>query len=229
MLFRSQSESITRKTRLFATLDKKHRIFQRRESSDAAPDFLMTTPPATAKPAAASTHTPLRVQDPIEAEIRRVMEKHSPAYVVIDRQHDILRFSGGDVGRYLEPSPGTASLNLFGIVRKALRPAVRSAVQRAQKAAEPVTTESTTIRIEGRSRCVKLIVEPIVNERGVEAGRWIVAFQESAAAATGQDAKAPAGALHPDVGALEQELETTKTQLRASIDELPVLDRKSVV
>lgn len=216
-----QSESITRKTKLFATLDKKHRIFQRRESADAAPDFLMATPPtSTAKPGLASTHAPLRVQDPIDAEVRRVMEKYSPAYVVIDRQHDILRFSGGDVGRYLEPSPGTASLNLFGIVRKALRPSVRSAVQRAQKTAEPVTIENTTIKIEGRSRCVKLIVEPIVNERAIEAGRWIVAFQETGAATTGQDMKAPAGALHPDVGALEQELQTTKTQLRASIDEL---------
>lgn len=215
-----QSESITRKTKLFATLDKKHRIFQRRESADAAQDFLMATPTSTAKPGPASTHAPLRVQDPIDAEVRRVMEKHSPAYVVIDQQHDILRFSGGDVGRYLEPSPGTASLNLFGIVRKALRPAVRSAVQRAQKTAEPITTENTSIKIEGRSRCVKLIVEPIVNERRVEAGRWIVAFQETDAAATGKDAKAPAGALHPDVGALEQELQTTRTQLRASIDEL---------
>lgn len=220
-----QSESITRNTKLFATLDKKQRVFQRGETSAAAPDFLTAAPAVAAKPGPPSTRTHLRVQDPIEADVRRVMERYSPAYVVIDRQHDILRFSGGDVGRYLEPSPGTASLNLFGIVRKALRPAVRSAVQRAQKTAETVTTENTTIRIEGKSRSVKLIVEPIVSERGAdgrgaEAGRWVVAFQETVAAATGKDAKTPAGALHPDMQALEQELQTTKTQLRASIDEL---------
>ncbi len=183
----------------------------------------MAAPAVTAKPGPVPTRTALRVQDPIDAEVRRVMEKYSPAYVVIDRQHDILRFSGGDVGRYLEPSPGTASLNLFGIVRKALRPAVRAAVQRAQKTAETVTTENTTIKIEGRSRCVKLIVEPMVNERGergAEAGRWVVAFQETVAAATGKDAKTPAGAPQADVQALEQELQTTKTQLRATIDEL---------
>jgi two-component system, chemotaxis family, CheB/CheR fusion protein len=216
-----QSESITRNTKLFATLDKKDRIFQRRESSAETPDFLMAAPAVAVKPGPASARTTLRVQDPIDAEVRRVMEKYSPAYVVLDRHHEILRFSGGDVARYLEPSPGTASLNLFGIVRKALRPAIRAAVQKAQKTALTVMTENTTIKIEGRSRRVKLIVEPIVKERaadggGAEAGRWIVAFQESVAAA----AKTPAGAPQPDMQALEQELQTTRTQLRASVDEL---------
>jgi two-component system CheB/CheR fusion protein len=224
-LYLGQSESITRKTKLFATLDKKHRIFQRRETSAATPDFLMAAPAVAAKPGPAPSRTAMRVQDPIDAEVRRVMEKYSPAYVVIDRQHEILRFSGGNVGRYLEPSPGTASLNLFAIVHKALRPTVRAAVQRAQKTTETVTTEHTTIKIEGKSRRVKLIVEPMVNERGAdgrgaEAGRWIVAFQETVAAATGKDAKTPAGAPHPDTQALEQELQTTKIQLRATIDEL---------
>jgi two-component system CheB/CheR fusion protein len=218
------SENITRATRLFAALDKKHRIFQRRETAEAAPDFLRATSARTAKAGPPSARTDLRVQDSIEAEARRVMERYSPAYVVIDRHHEILRFSGGDVGRYLEPSPGTASLNLFGMVRKALRPAVRAAVQKAQKTAETVTTETTAIKIEGRSRCVKLIVEPIVNaretERGADAARWVVAFQDRVAAITGKDSKASIGAPHPDMQALEQELQTTKTQLRASIDEL---------
>jgi two-component system CheB/CheR fusion protein len=148
------------------------------------------------------------------------MEKYCPAYVVIDRQHDILRFSGGDVGRYLEPSPGTASLNLLSIVRKALRPTVRAAVQRAEKSAETITTENTTLKIEGRNRSVQLIVEPLIDRRGAEAGRWVVAFQESVAAATGKEAKGPASSRQADVQALEQELQTTKTQLRATIDEL---------
>jgi two-component system CheB/CheR fusion protein len=215
-----QSESITRKTKLFATLDKKHRIFQRREASAAAPDFLLAAPAAAAKPGPVPAPAALRVQDPIDTEVRRLMEKYSPAYVVIDRQHDILRFSGGDVGRYLEPSPGAASLNLFSIVHKALRPAVRAAVQRAEKTAETITIENTTLEIEGRSRSVKLIVEPFSDRPGAEASRWLVAFQETATAVTGKPVKGLASAPHADVQALEQELQTAKTQLRATIEEL---------
>src|SRR3546814_15099474 len=53
------------------------------------------------------------------------MEKYSPAYVVIDRHHDILRFAG-QTGKYIEPSPGAASLNLFKILRKPLGPAAKA-------------------------------------------------------------------------------------------------------
>lgn len=209
-----QSESVTRKTKLFETLDKKHRIFVRRENTTAAPDFLVSAPapkpePTVPRPAA-------RAMDPLDADVRRVMEKHSPAYVVIDRHHEILRFSGGEVGRYLEPSPGTASLNLLGIVRKALRPAVRAAVQKAFRVAESIATEHTAIKIEGRNRSIRLIVEPILDERGAGPERWAVVFQE----VPGRDAKATSSMSHPDVQALEQELQTTKTQLRSTVDEL---------
>jgi two-component system, chemotaxis family, CheB/CheR fusion protein len=67
-----------------------------------------------------------------------VLEKHSPVYLVIDKHHQIVRFSGGETGRYLEPSSGLASLNLFDILRKSLRPIVRSALQAARTANETV-------------------------------------------------------------------------------------------
>lgn len=214
-----QSEGITRNAKLFAAVDKKHRIFQRRETAAAMlPDFPLAAPAVPTPPGPAATRTGPRVQDRIDNGVRRVMEKHSPAYVVIDKHHEILRFSGGEVGCYLEPSPGTASLSLFGIVRKALRPAVRAAVQKACAAKEPVTTENIAIKIDGKSRSVKLIVEPIP-EGGAEAGLCVVAFQEVPVVTRG-DAKAPAATPHSDQQALEQELHTTKAQLQAAIDEL---------
>jgi len=216
-----QSESTARKTKLFETVDKKHRIFQRRESAGAAPQFLLSAPPV-AKTEPAAQRSGGRSTDALDIEVRRVMERHSPAYVVIDRHCDILRFSGGEVGRYLEPSPGVATLNLFSIVRKALRPAVRAAVQQAVKAAHSVTTEQALFKVEGKLRSLRLIVEPIADERGGAGSRWVVAFQESPVptARKGKGSRAMAGAPHPDVQALEQELQTTKTQLRATIDEL---------
>lgn len=214
-----QSESVTRKTQLFATLDKKHRIFQRRETSAAPPDFLLAAPSTAKSDVRARPPTP-RDTNAVDAEVQRVMARHSPAYVVIDHDHDILRFSGGEVGRFLEPSPGTASLNLLGMVRKALRPAVRAALQRAHKTDETVTSEHPVIKIDGQRRSIRLIVEPLADEHGVEGRRWVVAFQEAPIMATGKDARESAGTLHPDVQALEQELQTTKTQLRATIDEL---------
>lgn len=218
-LWLGPSEGIARNAKLFAAVDKKHRIFQRRETPVAMlPDFPLAAPAVPTQPGPAATRTPPRVQDRIDHGVRRAMEKHSPAYVVIDKHHEILRFSGGEVGRYLEPSPGTASLDLFGIVRKALRPAVRGAVQKAYAAQEPVTMEGTAIKIDGKSRSVEVIVEPIP-EGGAEAGLCVVVFREVPVVTRG-DAKAPAATPHPHLQALEQELHTTKAQLRATIDEL---------
>ena len=214
-----QSEGVTRNAKLFATIDKKHRIFQRRDTSTPTlPELSLSGSVLPAAPSPASTRTVPRVQDKIDQGVRRLMERHSPAYMVIDKHHEILRFSGGEVGRYLEPSPGTASLNLFGIVRKGLRPAVRTAVLQAYAAGEPIATERIAFRADGMSRSVKLMVEPIP-EAGAEAGLWLVAFQDVPIAAdTGS--KAPAEMPYPDLQALEQELHTMKAQLRATIDEL---------
>jgi two-component system CheB/CheR fusion protein len=158
-----------------------------------------------------------RVPDRIDYGIRRVMEKHSPAYVVIDRNYEILRFSGGDIARYLEPSPGAANLNLFRMVRKALRPALRAAVQKAEAGQEPVTIEKMAIKIDGKSRSVTLSVEPLA-EGGAEAGLCVLVFQDVPVAVA--DANAAAEGVHPDLQVLEQELHTVKAQLQATIDDL---------
>jgi two-component system, chemotaxis family, CheB/CheR fusion protein len=86
-------------------------------------------------------HVPLRTrvdEDRIDRSVRRVMEHYAPAYFVIDRQYEILRFSGSEARHYLEPSPGAANLNLFSLLQRTLRPAVRVAVEQAFATARTV-------------------------------------------------------------------------------------------
>src|SRR3546814_15941912 len=105
------------------------------------------------------------------------MAKYSPAYVVIDRHHDILRFAG-QTGKYIEPSPGAASLNLFKILRKALRPAAKAALQEVVNSQRQAVHENLAVDVNGRSQLVNLIVEPILEARGGDAQLYVVAFQE---------------------------------------------------
>jgi two-component system CheB/CheR fusion protein len=131
-----------------------------------------------------------------------------------------LRFSGGEIGRYLEPSPGTASLNLLQIVRKSLRPAVRAVVRRVSKGTDLPALECATIKIAGKIHSITLSAEAIGDNSGTDNGCWIVAFQEVPVAASAKRARANDGDLHPAVDELEQELQTTRAQLRSTIDEL---------
>src|SRR6202034_2656138 len=82
-----------------------------------------------------------------------------------------------EAGRYLEPSAGAANLNLFRNLRKTLRPAVRAALQTAFATHGPAVHDNVEIRIDGRSRPVTVIVEPISGGRGGP-GLFVVAFLE---------------------------------------------------
>ncbi|HET6234960.1 MAG TPA: chemotaxis protein CheB [Acetobacteraceae bacterium] len=142
-LFLGPSESTGHGAGLFESAGKRHRLFRRREANAARPESAPRTGqtrraglvpgdpvPAglaqrenVARPAGGGDET-------LDRNARRALELYSPVYVVIDRASDIIRFSGGPVGRYLEPSPGLANLGLFGILRRPLRRAVRSAVHK---------------------------------------------------------------------------------------------------
>jgi two-component system CheB/CheR fusion protein len=147
------------------------------------------------------------LDDGIDRSARRVIEPYAPVYFVIDRKHDIVRFSGADAGQYLEPSGGPANLNLFSILRRTLRPAVRAAVLAAEAQRHGVVQDVAAPAPNGQTRTLSLIVEQI------EAGALVVAFRElgSAAAAPAEDGV---------VSDHERELRATKTQLEAAVSEL---------
>ena len=149
-LFLGRSEGVTRSTPLFAQPDPKVRLFERRDTPTPArlPDIRTSaaTPSAVRLPARGMAEG----EDRIDRSVRSALEKHSPVYLVINDRYDILRFSGGEAGRYLEPAAGTASLTLFGMLRKSLRPAVRAAVQKAFTERRAVVQEQ--VRAENRRR-----------------------------------------------------------------------------
>jgi two-component system, chemotaxis family, CheB/CheR fusion protein len=217
ILFLGPSEGVPRFTKAFETLVQKHRIYRRRESVAAPPELPHAATPQQARPAA--TPVILHGEDRIDRGARRVLEKHSPVYMVVDRNHQILRFSGGEAGRYLEPSSGAASLDLFGILRKALRPAVRAALQAARATSEPVVHDGVPVKIDGKNRLVTVIIETIA-EGGAEAGLFVVAFRDSGGAANGGHATGLADVSNAEVKALKHELLRTKAQLQITINEL---------
>ena len=113
-LFLGPSESATREANLFAVVDKKHRILQRRDIGATQPNIPSTR--SVSAPIERNAIQPPLAEDAIDKRARRT-QPFSPAYVVIDVHDEIIRFSGAETGQYLEPSPGAASFNLFDILR----------------------------------------------------------------------------------------------------------------
>lgn len=215
-LFLGPSESVARATRLFAACDKKHRIFRRQEVGDAPlPDFADAARrpdhPAPADPGAV-------LSDRIDRGARRLMEKHYPPHVVIDRADRILRFSGGDIGKYLEPSPGAPSFDLFDLLLKSLRSPVRAALLavRAGGGGGTARQENVTVMVEGRARLVTLIAEPLTDGEGP--GNLIVLAILDMGGSTIRPT--PEWARSDVDGGGEGELLATRARLQSTIDEL---------
>ncbi|NMW26191.1 SAM-dependent methyltransferase, partial [Rhodanobacter denitrificans] len=114
------SERLARNARLFDELDKKQRLYVRREDAHTRPHDFPSAQPRPAGNAVHAAHAPRHAEDPIDQHVRQALEPWSPAYVVINASQEVLRF-GGDTRRYLAPSSGAATLNLFQLLDKPLR------------------------------------------------------------------------------------------------------------
>ncbi|GIL39840.1 chemotaxis protein CheB [Roseiterribacter gracilis] len=213
-LFLGSSESLARPSELFTPLDKKHRIFRCRGLSPAKLDVpAISHPTIPGMPAAIVPSS--TSQDRIANLARAAMERYAPAYFVIDPDQRILNFSGGETGRYIEPSAGRASLDLFEILQKSLRPIVRSVLDRAQRAGTAIQ-EHIEVEIDGHSRPVLLIVEPLVGLQ-LTAGSCVVAFHDQRVFARAPPSDGRIDVSAAAVESLQEEARALRTQLRAAI------------
>ena len=224
-LFLGPSESLAHNAKFFTTLDKTHRIFRRHDGEIVPPEFPPAATAIRVEAHLAGPRAPSGGEDQIDRSARGALEKYSPVYVVIDKHHEILRFSGGESGHYLEPSPGAASLNLFSILRKPLRPIVRTALQTMSTSQEPVVHSDIALKIEGKNRLVKVVVAPLAGD-GARTGLGVVAFLDTGAIAGRHNGKPLDKKGDANVRALEQELGSTKAQLQAAIGQFDIVNEE---
>lgn len=175
-LFLGSSESVTRANKLFEVRDKTHRIFERREGPVGSLQTFFSGPSSRERPAADLVGT--SVDDAIDRSIRRVMNKHYPPHLLLDRSNRIVRFSGGGVGQYLEPSAGAASLGLFDMLRKPLRPAARDLLREVRAGGDPARRNNLPIRVDGKTRLISMIAERLA-EQGPDSEFVVLALQDS--------------------------------------------------
>ncbi|QND75225.1 methyltransferase domain-containing protein [Tardiphaga robiniae] len=211
-LFIGPSESISRESRLFNAIDKKHRLLQRQDNTRASlPEFQPHS--ATAAPVPVHAFR----EDQIDKSARRIMAQYSPAYLVVDRHHNILRFSGGETGRYLEPSEGQASLNIFANIARSLRPQVRRAVESVFSTGQTARDENLNFASGGQ--VVDLVVEPIA-QPGKPPTMVVVAFREGLPTAERPRDGGGVATASPDVELLRQDLTNLQVRYLATSEEL---------
>ncbi len=222
-LFLGTSESLVEAEGMFRALDRKARIFVRRDASRAAGDL----PQPLISPASGGS-APQRKGEGggrprsriVEIAERVLLRDHVPACVIVDANNQIVYFRGA-TGRFLEPATGASSLDILRMVREELARDLRDVIRRARRGKEPVLGEPVELRRDGSKELIRLQVTP-VDEPEIPEGSLLVAFEQvqPRQPIKPDDAAPSVAGGNARMALLEQELDETREDLRGSIEEL---------
>src|SRR6266542_4082939 len=218
-LFLGASENISQHGDLFISLDKKNRVFQRREDGAAIPHLpVLFRRHGVAGGGLPETkeRTGRSLRQSVEA---RVLERYAPVHVVVSREGDIINYSAG-TGKYLEAPPGRPNRALMAMARKGLRLALRSALHEAMQSRRPAVRDDVELEGGDGNEFVRITVEPLGDDDN-ESLYLIVFGDLRAPAAQGKSpAKHHKGKIRdPNLEQLEGELRDTRERLQSMAEE----------
>lgn len=206
------SEALTSHARLFAPIDKKHRI-SRRLDGQGHPDIRKLTPHRSPR---LSTGKPA-VDDGPRPDIARALSRFTPAYVIVDEHHEVQQFSGS-IAKYLEPTSGPASLGLDKLVHADLRAPLRNAFKKARATHARVIELGLEFQNEDRLESINLVVDPLF-EGERPTGQILVAFQDLPVRRR-EPSDSPAAPWTSDLSVSHEQLQTVTEELETANEEL---------
>lgn len=219
-LFLGPSENVTRYSELFATLDRKSRLFQRRDLVARPTLPLRQFLPHLTRDGGADERQNGLVQrsDSLQRIAATIVEHFAPSYVVVDDAGQTLYFSSG-TGKYLQAAAGPPNRDIVGMARAGLRADLRAALHAAKTGGRRVVRDRIAVQINGGVQMISVTVEPIVEGKETVYG---IVFTDRGPVRH-EDA-APDG--HPrdsddsTVQQIEKELQETRERLQSTIEEL---------
>ncbi|MFT5468924.1 MAG: two-component system CheB/CheR fusion protein [Verrucomicrobiales bacterium] len=218
LLLLGPSESVGQFTDSFHLVDKKWKIFRRRDTT-ASSCFLPEMPAQPVRPIdSGRTRTTVVIPD---REIPAIVEKallsrHCPPSVLVNSRGEFVHIHGR-TGEFLEPAGGQPRMNLFDMAREGLQLELAAALRQSTAEGREVVREKISVKTNGGFSLVTVTVSPMVEPESIR-GLMLVSFvhvptpKKKAKGSTGTD---------PDrVQELEDQLQHSKESLQTTIEEL---------
>jgi len=224
-LLLGSSESIGEFVDLFAALDRKWKLYQRKGS--VAPravmlDFLSPLatreemPGRTAKAGEGAAKVDYR-----ELAQQALLAHYTPACVIINERCEVL-YIHGHAGKYLEPAPGEASLNVLRMAREGLRLELTTAIRKAVAQKEAIHYRGLRVKANGETHTLNLMVQPVLEPASMR-GVMLVIFEDVPPENDLEVVRVPEDQITDTdqrVVELEQELRAKEEYLQTAIEEL---------
>ncbi|HEX5413159.1 MAG TPA: chemotaxis protein CheB [Terriglobia bacterium] len=227
-LLLGSSETIGSFAEYFSLIDKKHKLYRARPSARAHILDLGGRTSGDVGPARGEAEPEPNDGFDLQGEANRILlNRFSPPGAIIGDDFKVVHFHGR-TGRYLEPAPGDASLNLARMAREGLHVELRAAVQEARRSGHSVRKRGVLMKQNAHMVAVDIDVIPIKGP-AASTGYCLVLFQDAAPAPQAESdkaAKGPKGKLVPakaarrEINQLTDELSQTRHILQSTIEEL---------
>ena len=245
-LFLGTSETVGEFGDLFATLDRKLKLYQRREDIHSSQRVALDRflPPMTAldvvlpradRKKAEPNKMPLR-----ELTEQALLHQLASAGALVNKSGDIL-YLHGRTGMYLEPTPGEAGIsNILKMAREGLRHDLTTALHKASLSKETVRHPGLRVKTNGEFTTVNLTIHPIaaglsdLHSAGIDTPLFLVIMEEAPSFELVQaqidalktvegpdmDTDERIASLRQELRAKEEYLQTANEELETSNEEL---------
>jgi two-component system CheB/CheR fusion protein len=223
LLLLGPSETIGGCTDLFEVVDKKWKIFRRKESplaSHPAIEFPAEPRKASIEPRSSAQGRPAKEINVASLVERVLLGRFAPASVVVNDRGDVV-YIHGRTGLYLEPAAGQPRLNVLDMAREGLQLELASALRQASLHDTEVVREGVRVRTNGDFTFINLSVVRLTEPDPLR-GLMFITFRPRPTPAEGPR---PRGRNLKErestrVEELERELQCTKESLQTTIEEL---------
>ena len=223
VLFLSPSESTGGHPDLFAPLSRKWKLY--RTTRTVASTRAAMTPALSWDadgPGKRPHETLKRAKETNLAELaeRVLLQSYAPASVVTDLKGNIL-YVHGEIGKYLRPPPGQATLSVVEMALENLHLELRAAIHRAASLGTPTLSRELSVETTGDVQTISFSVRRLPDPDAGE-GLLLLSFSDVARPAPGKSVrrKRATGSVDAQrIEELERDLAHTKEDFQATIEE----------
>lgn len=219
-LFLGSSETINGYVDLFSMVDKKWKIYKRRESlhsSQPIIEFPISRNFVKTQIANMQNHLHKNISHIAE---KIILESYSPNCVITAENGDII-YIHGRTGKYLELTNGEAKMNIFEMAREGLRQELLVLSRKVLTTKKQSRADEIKVKNNGNTHYLNLIIKPIIDKEEIPDSLLII-FEDvipQKKVLTSQKISSDKRS-EKIIKELERELKSTKENLRSTIEEL---------
>ena len=175
ILFLGSSETVGSFSDMFTAIDKKYKIYTKKTvdipvNFEFVPKYAEPEAPAGTRDGSRANRMDLQ-----KLADQLLLNRFAPPSVVVNERLDILQFIG-QTGKYLDPTPGDATLNLLRMVKGGLQLELRLAFQRIKRSGA-MHKEGVLVEVDGRLRPTNFEILPVKNVPSKER-YYLVVFKD---------------------------------------------------